>query len=236
MISFQAPRVRPSASSSSLQLGVRGGRVPFSSDSRTAPPGSHRSSGHDQCPTLRRHSLRPSHPSARQVGPGWIGRNVQYTSLGGTLAVWVPWRSCGFSQWRIQWGTGGTRGEPMRREQVRPEAPYKGCDIAHASQDIQWAPGPGFFSACLRDSLILRAGPAAGPRSPHAAARSSQVLLRVARQGPAGTELTPRGGGHPQRRDSRSRATRSLQSGGVPAGAPGVRASHALILQSSAHF
>ncbi|KAJ1212830.1 hypothetical protein NDU88_000474 [Pleurodeles waltl] len=194
------------------------------------------------------HSV-PAIPRPAKQGPVGSGAMRSTPHQGGTPAVRVPWRSHGFSHWRVQWGTGGTRSEPAQHEQVRPAAPYKGCDVASASQDIQRAPGPGFFSACLRDSPIHRAGPAAGPRSPCAAARSSQALLRVALQGPAVTErsaqLTSPGGGRLQRRGSRSRAIRSLQSGGLDDRQPpeterrqdgGVRASHALLLQSSARL
>ncbi|KAJ1181310.1 hypothetical protein NDU88_006518 [Pleurodeles waltl] len=182
--------------------------------------------------------LTPSgRPSARQAGPGWVGRNTQYTSPGGTTVVGAPWRSHGFSQRRVQQGTGGTCTEPTRHEQVRPAAPCKGRDVASTSQDIQWAPGPGFFSACLRDSPTHWAGPAAGPQSPCAAARSSQALSRVVRQGPAGAErsaqLTSPGGTSPvprpmQQGDPVASVGRSASGGPRGPGAP------ALLPQSSA--
>ncbi|KAJ1163257.1 hypothetical protein NDU88_003718 [Pleurodeles waltl] len=176
---------------------------PHSNQSVTATPRPHRITRKKQgsSPHSRRHLLRPSHPSAHQAGPGWVGHNAQYPSPGGgTPAVQVPQRSRGFNQWRVQleiWGTGGTRGEPAQHDQVRPAAPHKGRDVASASQDLQWAPGPGFFRARLRDSLIHQAGPAGGTRSPRTAARSNHALLRFTRQGPASMELTPQGGGAP---------------------------------------
>ncbi|KAJ1192893.1 hypothetical protein NDU88_002199 [Pleurodeles waltl] len=65
-------------------IGDQGGATSHSSsDFHISPPGSPRSSGHGHCLNLRRHLPRPSHPSAHQAGPGWVGHNAQYPSLEG---------------------------------------------------------------------------------------------------------------------------------------------------------
>ncbi|KAJ1179186.1 hypothetical protein NDU88_004422 [Pleurodeles waltl] len=86
--------------------------------------------------------LRPA-----KQGPVGSGATRSTPHWRGTPAVRVPWRSRGFSQWRVQWGT---RTEPARREQVRPAAPYKGRDVA---------PRPRIFSGHrVQDSSVPDSG------------------------------------------------------------------------------
>ncbi|KAJ1181406.1 hypothetical protein NDU88_006613 [Pleurodeles waltl] len=171
----------------------------------------------------------PVPATARSVkqDPAGSGTKRDTPPRGGTPAVQVPQRSRGLSQWWFQWEARGARRAPRwtRAAQTdKPAAPPQGRvnGFAPASPALLWAPDPGVFRARPRDSSIHQAGLAGEPRSPRAATRGSQTLLRDAQQGPIGTE--PNAGEVPCAAALRSRPrSASRYSRG-----PGV---HALLLQ-----
>ncbi|KAJ1105188.1 hypothetical protein NDU88_002596 [Pleurodeles waltl] len=171
------------------------------------------------------HSV-PAIPRPAKQGPAGSGATRIHLTGGNTCGP----DSTAIPRLQSVEGPMGDQGDPRRTRAARSgkaRGSIQGPRRRPASQDIQWSPGPGFFSARLRDSRIHQAGPADGLRSLRASARSSQALLRFTRQGPAGTKLTPQGGGAPS-------AAVPAAGRRALAGAPGVLASHALLPQSNA--
>ncbi|KAJ1115030.1 hypothetical protein NDU88_003258 [Pleurodeles waltl] len=102
-------------------MGTRGAASHSGSESRTAPPGSHRSSGQGQYPAPRRQSRRPDHPSARPAGPGRVRAQCNAQLTGGNApgaAGHTPGRHGSFNRRGVQQGTGGAA--QTRRSVHRP--------------------------------------------------------------------------------------------------------------------
>ncbi|KAJ1171515.1 hypothetical protein NDU88_003376 [Pleurodeles waltl] len=176
---------------------ARGATSNSGGESRTAPPGSHRSSGQGQYPAPRGHSRRPDRPPARPAGTGRVGAQHAARLTGRNapgIAARTPGRPGSFNRRGVKQGTGGAGTGPALR--LPPSARCK-----------------------------QRVGSAAGSKARRTPVCISQALPRVTQQGSARTkrsaQLTSTGRTPPAPRPTHPGALVALvgrSSGGGPRG------------------